>query len=63
MADRHERPHVHVGRDDMEAKFWLDPVDIARAGSFSPVELRRIERIVEENRYALLDQWNASFGV
>jgi DUF2075 family protein len=46
-----------------EAKLWLDPVNIARAGSFSPTELRRIERIIEENRYALLEQWDASFGV
>jgi hypothetical protein len=23
----------------------------------------RIERIVEENRYVLLEQWDASFGV
>ena len=63
MADRHERPHVHVVRDDLEAKFWLDPLNIARAGTFTAVELRRIERIVEENRYALLEQWDASFGV
>ena len=63
MADRHERPHVHVVRGDMEAKLWLDPVNIARAGSFGLVELRRIERIIEENRYALLEHWDASFGV
>jgi len=63
MADRHERPHVHVARDDAEAKFWLDPVNIARAGTFSLVELRRIERIIEGSRYALLEQWDASLGV
>jgi hypothetical protein len=63
MADRDECPHVHVVRDELEAKLWLDPVTIARAGSFSPVELRRIQRIVEENRYVLLEHWDASFGV
>jgi hypothetical protein len=46
-----------------KTKLWLDPVTIARAGSFSPVELRRIQRIVEENRYVLLEHWDASFGV
>jgi hypothetical protein len=39
MADNEEPPHVHVERDDAEAKFWLDPVTIAHAGSFRPVEL------------------------
>ena len=63
MADSGERPHVHVERDGLEAKLWLDPVTIARAGSFRPVELRRIERIVEEHRYMLLEQWDADFGV
>jgi len=63
MADRYEPPHVHVVRAEMEAKFWLDPVNIAWTGSFSLVELRRIERIIEENRYLLLEQWDASFGV
>ena len=58
-----EPPHVHVGRDRLEAKFWLDPVTVARAGSFSLVELRRIEWMIEENRYLLLEQWDASFGV
>jgi hypothetical protein len=63
MADHAERPHVHVERDDLEAKLWLDPVTIAHGGSFEPVELRRIERIVEEHRYVLLEQWDADFGV
>ena len=25
-----EPPHVHVDRDDLSAKFWLDPVALAR---------------------------------
>ena len=27
-GDRDEPPHIHVERDDCEAKFWLDPVRI-----------------------------------
>ena len=25
-ADRDEPPHVHVEREESEAKFWIDPV-------------------------------------
>jgi len=25
-----EAPHVHVDRDDLSAKFWLDPVQLVR---------------------------------
>jgi hypothetical protein len=52
-----------VERDDYRAKIWLDPVVIAYAGRFGGRELRKIERIVEENRYDMLEQWDAYFGV
>jgi hypothetical protein len=61
MADRGEPAHVHVERDDSTAKFWLDPVRVAYRGHFGLRELRTIERIVENNRYALLEQWYESF--
>ena len=63
MADHGEPPHVHVERDEVEAKLWLDPLKIANPGHFKPVELRRIERIVEEHLHVLLEQWDADFGV
>jgi len=34
MADVVEPPHVHVGKDGNEAKFWLKPVKVAREGRF-----------------------------
>ena len=63
MADDREPAHVHVERDRQRAKLWLDPVKAAYSGTFSPTELRKIQRIVEENRYVLLEQWDAYFGV
>jgi hypothetical protein len=44
-----EPPHIHVDRDDSSAKFWLQPVALARNLGFAPVELRR-ERLVSENQ-------------
>jgi hypothetical protein len=31
--DGREPPHVHVGRDDIVAKVWLDPVVLERAAA------------------------------
>jgi hypothetical protein len=45
-----EPPHIHVARDDFEAKFWLDPVSPAANYGFRPAELRDIHRLVEEHR-------------
>lgn len=46
-GDRDEPPHVHVERDDCEAKFWLDPVRLERSRGFSRKEIHGIQAIVE----------------
>ena len=57
-----EPPHVHVERDDSEAKYWLSPVRLERSRGFPRSELRRINRLVDENLEHLLDSWNAFFS-
>ncbi|MBM4083664.1 MAG: DUF4160 domain-containing protein [Planctomycetes bacterium] len=57
-----EPPHVHVDRDDLSAKFWLDPVGLARNLGFSPSELRKIERTVRAHQPDLLERWYEEYG-
>jgi len=45
-----EPPHIHIDTGDGECKFWLEPVELARAQRVPPADLRRIERLVEANR-------------
>jgi len=40
--DRGEPPHIHVRRENMVAKVWLEPIALERAGGFSRVELNAI---------------------
>lgn len=61
-ADRNEPVHVHVERDAHRAKFWLDPVRLARSGGFSAAELRDVERLVVANRQFLTEKWNEYFN-
>ena len=42
-GDGNEPPHVHVERDDCEAKFWLEPILLERSYGFSRKENRRIK--------------------
>jgi hypothetical protein len=53
---------VHVDRDDQSARFWLTLVALARNLGFSPVELRRIHRMVGENQALLIEKWRDRFG-
>jgi hypothetical protein len=61
-GDGSEAPHVHVERDASVAKFWLDPVRLARSGGFGRAELRDIARLVNEHATELLETWNGYFG-
>ncbi len=60
--DAPEPPHVHVRRERMVAKFWLDPVVLERQGGFRAHELAEIGRLVRQHREALLEAWNEFFG-
>jgi hypothetical protein len=60
--ESNEPPHVHVDRDDLSAKFWLDPVELVRNLGFRPHELNRLERLVQENRRDFLEAWNEHIG-
>lgn len=57
-----EPPHVHVDRDDLSAKFWLAPVSLAFNLGFSAQELRRIERIIEDNQPHQREAWREFHG-
>ncbi|MDP8990402.1 MAG: DUF4160 domain-containing protein [Acidobacteriota bacterium] len=56
-----EAPHIHIDRDDQSAKFWLDPVALARNLGFGPAELRRLQRLALEHRNFLLEKWYEHF--
>jgi len=60
--ESNEPPHVHVDKDDLSAKFWLEPVSLARNCGFSPKELRRIQRLVMEHQVAFLEAWHGHLG-
>jgi hypothetical protein len=51
---------MHVDRDKISAKCWLDPdVTLAANYGFNRKELRDIERIMRENLEILRNEWDA----
>lgn len=61
-GDGDEPHHVHVERDDCEAKMWFDSIRLERSGGFSAKELRRIEQIVTDHHEQLMDSRNDFFN-
>jgi len=60
-SDREEPMHVHVKHDRHVAKFWLDPIELARNVGFADHEANRIERLVAEHRDFLIEAWHDYF--
>lgn len=56
-----EPAHIHIERDDKEAKFWLKSVTLANSYGFNAPELNRIKHLVIENRNEFLETWNEYF--
>jgi hypothetical protein len=56
-SDRAEKVHVHVKRDRQIAKFWLDPVLLAKNRGFSKHELDRVATLVVQYQVQLLEAW------
>ena len=60
-GDGSEPVHVHVGRDDKTAKFWLNPVRLERNDGFSKSETRTIEGLVRDHEMELTKAWHEYF--
>ena len=57
-----ERPHIHVYSGDGEAKFWIEPdIELARNYGFNKIELKNIQKIIEENRNVIQTAWRQHF--
>ena len=56
-----EPPHIHVQRDRKLAKFWLDPVLLARSTRFAAHELTEVQAMVRDNEASFLEVWHEFF--
>jgi hypothetical protein len=56
-ADLDEPIHVHVAKSGREAKFWIQPIEVAFAGGFKEHELNEIERLINERYSEILKVW------
>ncbi len=55
--DCNEPEHIHVQRERMLCKLWLDPVSLARNDGFGARELSTIQRLIDSNRKLILEAW------
>jgi hypothetical protein len=57
-----EPAHIHVESGDCYAKFWLQPVELARSVGYNSPELTRLRRLVAAHEGLFLEKWHEHFG-
>ena len=62
VGDRDEPPHIHIERDQDQAKFWLSPIRLQKNKGFSRTEINHIQKLIQEHQEQLLAGWNDFFN-
>ncbi|HDH11521.1 MAG TPA: DUF4160 domain-containing protein [Nitrospirae bacterium] len=60
--DCNEAKHVHVQREKMICKFWLEPIALCKNNGFSPKELNVIRETINTNRSNIMEAWDEHCG-
>ena len=61
-VDRGEPMHVHVAKGRAYAKFWMQPLALARSRNFRSHELNELARLIEAQREEIERKWHEHFG-
>ena len=60
--ETNEPPHIHIQTAEKSAKFWLEPVALARSVGYNQSELSRLYEQVEQHRVTFQEKWNEHFS-
>lgn len=62
-SNEEERMHIHVMKDDCEAKVWLEPtIELADNNGFAQHEINQIIKIVEQYADDFRNQFKRHIG-
>ena len=57
-----EPVHIYVESNDRYAKFWLEPVQLAKSVGYTARELSEIRNLILENADVFKRRWDEYFG-
>ncbi|MEW6718675.1 MAG: DUF4160 domain-containing protein [Chloroflexota bacterium] len=60
--DCNEPMHVHVQREKMTCKFWLEPIALSKSKRFTSRELNRIREMIQDNLETIIEAWHEHCG-
>ncbi len=57
-----EPAHIHVESGDDYAKFWLNPVQLAKSIGYNSTEIGKLKKLVAENAQLFKERWDEHFS-
>lgn len=60
--ERNEPAHIHVESGDNYAKFWLNPLGLAKSVGYNAQEIRQLRELVQKNLDLFKEKWNEYFS-
>ena len=60
--EKEEPPHIHVKYQSASAKFWIQPVALARNLGMNTAELRKAFNLVLKHEKLIRGKWNGYFS-
>jgi hypothetical protein len=60
--EKDEPAHIHVQYQSATAKFWIQPVSLARNTGMNTLELHKAFDLIVENEDFVKEKWNEYFS-
>ena len=61
-SNEHAPIHIHISKNEAEAKFNIETIELVENYGFKRNELIMIESILEENRDIIIARWKEYFN-
>jgi len=61
FSDEHMPQHIHIEKADSYVRIVIDTLEVTDSYKISAKEIRKLIRLVEENREVLKGAWNEYF--
>ena len=61
FSDEHMPQHIHIEKADSYVRIVIDTLEVTDSYKISAKEIRKLIRLVEENREVLKGEWNEYF--
>lgn len=59
----HEPAHVHVTKERMQVVVFLEPIEFGPNDGLGRADLKRIRKLISENKTELIEKWIEYHGV